>query len=189
MMRGRFFPHVWRHHFCVKLRKQQSWNLLEMTTRLQTVEVHLPRLPFPLYSIEEAPVAPLQGCVKVLSPALETVWTGETIEQRLQDGTFKIWRPRPSLQGAIVPSYVSKNGVFVQFYADGSTVMRDQQTFYWGPEKPGEPLEGAIVRSHTCFDGEVVFDDESDCVCETRLPKGSESSNIDYSMLRYSFWT
>jgi len=105
------------------------------------------------------------------------MWSNHHIEEVLSNGISKIWRPKPTL-AEIVTSH--NKGRFVQFFKDGSVLMKDGQDAFWGPTEKGTPVLGIIVHSHICLDGYEVFNDESDCFCEARIPLEEQ---------RYSFWS
>jgi hypothetical protein len=143
-------------------------------TQLQTVEIHQSNTVY--YGIEYSPVAPTPGNVKVKYDQTVTTWTGTKIEQTLADGSSKVWRPRPTLAEAVSGA----KGQYIQFFKDGSILLRDGRPTFWGRAEKGNPLVGIVVHSHVCLDGNEVFNDESDCFCETRIPLEEQ---------RYSFWS
>jgi len=145
-----------------------------MQTQLQTVEIHLPNET--TYEVEFAPVAPAPGKIKVKNDSV-TTWSKHHIQEVLSNGTIKIWRPKPTMAD-IVTSH--NKGRFVQFFKDGSILMRDGHNSFWGPTAPRPPVLGIIVHSHVCLNGYELFNDESDCFCETRVPLEEQ---------RYSFWS
>ena len=143
-------------------------------TQFQTVEIRLPN--HTAYGVEYAPVAPAPGNIKVKNNHSVTTWSKHHIEEVLSNGTSKIWRPKPTLAEMVT----RPKGRFVQFFSDGSVLMKDGQDSFWGPTEKGTPVLGIIVHSHICLDGHEVFNDESDCFCETRIPLEDQ---------RYSFWS
>jgi len=143
-----------------------------MTTQLQSVQIHLPSGI--VYALEHAPIPPGKPPLKVKNERKTTIWHETHIEEII-DGRLKTWQPKPTLLEAL-----KGKGRLIQIFKDGSIIVKDGVSSYWGPTQKGPPTPGIIVHSHICYDGNRVFNDECDCFCETRIPLEEQ---------RYSFWS
>jgi hypothetical protein len=171
-----------------------------MSTRLQTVEIYKPGVPFVLYGLEEKPVRPAAyshvgarggGDELVVDAADGTVYIwnrsrkwGEC-EATYKDGTVKVWYEPPTLQDAVDSKCYEKMS-FLQFHSDGSVSCRGYGGHYWwsAPRPSAAHVEGFVTVNYCeceeCYGAAQDYDYQSD--------DGGYSTDESYYRGRYRWY-
>ena len=132
----------------------------------QTCEIHSNRTALTFYSLEEYPLPPKDlwkkvaddGVLALKQPngAIKIWWSTGVVEEFKEDGTLRLWYPKPTLKEAV---YQDPGSEFFQFFPDGSVeAFTHGKTYLWGKSKADRFEEGEVLPKKTGVDGSTYFD-------------------------------
>ena len=132
----------------------------------QTCEIHSNRTGLAFYSLEEYPLPPkalwakaantTAVALKQADGAVKIWWSNGTAEEFKEDGTMRIWYPKPSIKEAV---YQHPGGEFFQFFPDGTVeAFTHGKAYLWGKSTNNRVEEGVEILPTTSADGSTYFD-------------------------------